>query len=140
MVCCEGQSIHPATQTLIHQRFNTLPLLQILFLVNRYLMLVISVIILVGFRLNWPTERCQSYYIPWQTILPVIVAAAGSVILLLRAYAVVSRHWLSLLEVCMLKQSSCTVGPSTLGAVCTGTLARRTHRYQYRPCRYTCDR
>lgn len=54
-------------------------------------MLVNSVIILVGFRLRWPTERCQSKYIPWQTLLPVIIAGAGSIILLLRTYVIVSR-------------------------------------------------
>lgn len=53
-------------------------------------MLVESIIILVGFQLNWTTERCQSLYIPWQTILPVIIAAAGSVILLLRTHIIVS--------------------------------------------------
>ncbi|KAK9895173.1 hypothetical protein P389DRAFT_211805 [Cystobasidium minutum MCA 4210] len=63
-------------------------IVKVLFLINRYLMLAISIIILIGFRLHWPTERCQSQYIPCQTLLPVIVAAAGSVILLLRTHII----------------------------------------------------
>lgn len=55
-------------------------------------MLVESVIILVGFRLNLRTDECEKYYIPWQTGIPVIIAAAGSLLLMLRTYAIVGKQ------------------------------------------------
>ena len=62
---------------------------KIIYLLNRYLMILESIIVLAGFGLHWSQDRCK-LFIWWQTILPVVAAVAGGLLLLLRTHAIVS--------------------------------------------------
>lgn len=63
---------------------------KILFFVNRYAMAIEGILILVGFTLSWSQAKCERFFIPWQTFLPVIISGAGGILLILRTHAIVS--------------------------------------------------
>jgi hypothetical protein len=65
---------------------------KVLFVVNRYGMILESILILVGFTLSWSQDKCERRFIPWQTFLPVVVSGAGGILLILRTHAIV-RHF-----------------------------------------------
>lgn len=65
---------------------------KLLYLLARYPMLIASILVLQGFRLNWETDRCIKYLLPWQVALPMLSMTANSMLVLLRCHAIWDRN------------------------------------------------